>query len=151
MVIAIIGALLLLPGCGDQDNAGPPEIRYGDSICAHCGMIISDERFATATVVEGERGDMPMIFDDFSCQLDYETGHPHLTIVTRWSHDHASSQWIPTADLWFVYAKGLITPMASHTAAFSTKPEAEAFAEPIDGQVLSFDELWSKKTGDLAP
>jgi copper chaperone NosL len=141
----------LLPGCGDQDNAGPPEIRYGDSICAHCGMIISDERFATATVVEGERGDTPMIFDDFSCQLDYESGHPDLAIVTRWSHDHASSQWIPTADLWFVSAEGLITPMASHTAAFSTESNAKAFAEPINGQVMTFEELWNDQAPLPAP
>jgi len=133
---------MTLPGCGVDSDAGPPNIRYGDSLCIECGMIISDERFATATIIIGDRGNEPMTFDDFNCQMIFESKHTDLTIVDRWSHDHTSSEWISMADAWFVKSDQLRTPMASHIASFTTKPQAETFATPIQGQVLDFKTLW---------
>jgi len=142
LTLAATGSLLSIAGCGAQDNDGPPEIRYGDSVCAHCGMIISDERFATSTIVESDRGDLPIIFDDFNCQVNYESAHPQLKVVARWSHDHDTSEWKPSEELWFIRSDKLNTPMASHVAAFTSEADARAFAEPIDAQVMPFPTLW---------
>ena len=142
---ACIGVLLgsvVLGGCGSESNDGPPDIRYGDSVCTECGMIISDERFASATVVDGDRGKENLVFDDFSCQMNFEAKHDEIVIVDRWAHDHGSLQWIHMADAWFVQSDQLLTPMASHIASFASQEDAAAFAEPIDGDTKDFQSLW---------
>ncbi len=139
------GCLLVvfgLPGCGGGGQGGPPSVRYGDSVCAECGMIISDERFATSTVIAGARGDEPLLFDDFNCQMIFEAKHDELVIVDRWCHDHATREWLAMGDAWFVKSDQLRTPMASHIAAFATQGQAEAFAESVAGDSMDFDTLW---------
>ena len=137
-------AMMVLSGCGADSDGGPPNIRYGDSICVECGMIISDERFATATIIDGDRGNEPMTFDDFNCQMIFESKHTEFVIVDRWSHDHGSSEWISMADAWYVKSDQIRTPMASHIASFATEADAESFAEPIDGEVIRFAPLWKR-------
>ncbi len=139
--------VFMLTGCR-SDTDGPPTIRYGDSVCDECGMIISDERFATTTVIQGDRGPEPMLFDDFSCQLNYENSHSDLNILTRWSHDHNSSQWLSTNDAFFVRSDQLQTPMASHIAAFGSSAEADAFAKSLNDESverLEFKSLYTDK------
>ncbi len=142
----ILGAatttLLLTGGCGSESDAGPPTIRYDDSICDECGMIISDERFATATIIQGDRGNEPMIFDDFNCQIIFENKHTDLTITGRWSNDYSSKEWLETQNAWFVKSPNLRTPMASNMAAFASKEEAQSFAKTIDGDTVDFQSAW---------
>jgi len=137
-----LSTLFTLVGCRGDDASGPPAVRYGDSICVECGMIISDERFATATIVQGDRGNEPLLFDDFNCQMIFEAKHTDLIVTDRWSHDHSSSEWLHMADAWYVKSDKLHTPMASHIAAFSTREAAEAFASPLEGETLDFQSLW---------
>lgn len=133
---------LALHGCGSSDPDGPPTIHLGDSVCDQCGMIISDARFATATMIEGDRGPEPKRFDDFSCQIGYETRFPELTIHTRWSHDHGTQEWIATEHAWFVSSPALRTPMASNLAAFATQADAQKAATDLDGLILDFKAAW---------
>ncbi len=142
LTIGTAVAVSILGGCRSDANDGPPDIRLGDSVCAECGMIISDERFATATVVVGDRGNEPLVFDDFNCQIIFESKHGDLSIVDRWSRDHGTLVWLHTVDAWFVRSSQLRTPMASGMAVFASKADAEAFAEPIEGDVLEFDAAW---------
>jgi len=136
-----IVSVVALAGCGSETNDGPPSVRYGDSICAECGMIISDERFTTATIIEGDRGDEPLLFDDFNCQMIFESKHTELTIVDRWSHDHGSSEWIHMADAWFVKSDQIHTPMASNIASFLKQSDANAFSTSLEGEVVDFQSL----------
>jgi copper chaperone NosL len=140
--VAGISLAIMLGGCGSESDDGPPDIRYGDAVCAECGMIVSDERFATAIVINGDRGFEPLVFDDFNCQLTHETKHPELDIVARWSHDYQSFEWLPMRDAWFIKSEALRTPMASHIATFSSEQAAREFSGPIDGAVSEFDEIW---------
>lgn len=137
-------SMLYLGGCGEDSLDGPPQVRLGDSVCAECGMIVSDERFATATIVEGDRGPSPLIFDDFNCQINFETKHADIVILTRWSHDHQSSAWFKTGEGWFVKSSQLHTPMASNMAAFTHKSDAQTLADTVEGEVLGFESIWLK-------
>ncbi len=141
--MSIVAAALSLTACSREDD-GPPAIRLGDSTCAHCNMIISDERFATATVVESDRGPEPLLFDDFICQLDYEKAHPDIAVVTRWSHDYNTQTWFPTADAFFVRSDQIRAPMASHLAAFESKEDAEKLATELEGRVAPFKSVWER-------
>ena len=146
-LIAIAG-LAGLNACGGNDSDSPPTVRLGDSICSHCGMIISDERFATATIAEAARGDEALLFDDFNCQVDYEAEHPDLGIVARWSHDYRTAAWLHTEHATFLNSASLRTPMASQAAAFESRADAESAAEELGGDVLTFDALWSHLGGE---
>lgn len=142
--IAAMAACVLLAGCDQQAADQPPRIDIGNSVCDACNMIISDERWATATIVQGPRGPEPLLFDDFNCQVRYEAGHPELLILARWSHDQKSCEWFPTEQGSFVTSPKLRTPMGSMTAAYQSRAAAEAAGAELDCGVMAFDAAWSQ-------
>jgi nitrous oxide reductase accessory protein NosL len=141
--IAALGALSLA-GCDRQAPDAPPAVRIGDSLCDQCNMIISDERWATATIVDGARGPEARLFDDFNCQVNHQIEHPDLGVVARWSHSHASSEWIRTEQARFLISPALRTPMGSQVAAFASADEARAAGAEFDGEIVTFDEAWAR-------
>jgi len=147
VIAAVLGgalAMMALAACGGSDANGPPTVHYDDSVCARCGMILSDERFAAATIVADDRGEpMPLLFDDSNCQAGHEKDKPGLAIIARWVHDHGTREWIDARRALFVYSPELRTPMASHVAAFGTLDAARKAAENLGGRVVSFEELWA--------
>ncbi len=143
ITLACVAAGLLL-GCQPDSADGPPTVRLGESVCDECNMIISDDRWATATIFEGERGPEARLFDDFNCQVNFELQHEELKVITRWSHGYADSAWIRTHEASFVASPALRTPMASGYAAFATKAQAEAFRAEATGDLLDFATAWKR-------
>jgi len=143
-VVALLAGFTSLSGCEQQAADGPPAVRIGDSVCEQCNMIISDERWATATIVEGPRGPEPRLFDDFNCQVNYEVEHPDLEVLARWSHSHDAREWIRTEGAHFLMSARLRTPMASKVAAFGSKSDAEAAKTELTGDVMTFDAAWKR-------
>ena len=142
----IAGHAALLAGCSDEIASGPPEILLGQDVCDTCNMIVSDARFAGATIVLDERGRASSrIFDDLNCQIQYETDHPDAEIATRWVHDYATAQWLAASNALYVRAESLITPMGSHTAAHADLSTAEALQQEEGGEVLGFEEVWGTR------
>lgn len=139
---ALCAAILLLSGCDEQTADAPPSVRLGDSVCAQCNMIISDARWATATIVNGPRGPESRLFDDFNCQVNHEVEHPDRQILARWSHSHATSEWIRTEKASFLISPSLRTPMGSSIAAFASPSELEAAAAELSGEVMTFGDAW---------
>jgi len=143
--LAALTALLApLAGCDKQALDGPPTVRLGDSVCEQCNMIISDERWATATIVEGPRGPRALLFDDFNCQVNHEVEHTDLDVLARWSHSHATGEWVRTDAAHFLMSPDLRTPMASGVAAFATREEAEAARAELTGDLMTFDVAWKR-------
>lgn len=144
----LLFSLLCMNGCRSESQDTPPTIRFGDSVCDECGMIISDERFATASIIAADRGPHPTLFDDYNCQIKFEKLHTDITVLKRWSHDYQSSEWINTDSCWFVQSDTIKSPMASHLAAFELKADAQAFATESNGQLYQFDQLLVSYTHD---
>lgn len=142
--LVLLAACLVLEGCGRQSADGPPEVRLGDSVCDACNMIISDERWATATMVDGPRGAEARLFDDFNCQVRYEGANADLVVLARWSRSHATLAWIRTEGASFLMSPNLRTPMASKTAAFASPTEAQLAQADLTGEVMSFAEAWRR-------
>ena len=136
--------LSLLSGCGRGSSDGPPQMRLGDTVCDQCNMIISDVRWATATMVKGTRGTEPRLFDDFNCQVGYEVAHPELAVVSRWSHSYTTGEWIGTERAGFLMSPKLRTPMGSFVAAFGSVPEAEEARAGLPGDVMTFEIAWKR-------
>ncbi|GAB5495681.1 MAG: hypothetical protein Phyf2KO_07610 [Phycisphaerales bacterium] len=144
MTLLAMAPALALVGCDSQVASGPPEIRLGDSVCAECNMIISDKRWATATVVEGPRGQEPLLFDDFNCQVNYEVEHTDMNILDRWSHSHATGKPIHSTDALFLDSPNLRTPMGSGIAAFASTLEADGAKDELTGEVMDFKTAWER-------
>jgi len=139
-----IAFALTVPSCNRTEQGGPPKIMLGDSTCRECGMIISDERFATATVIQSEHGKEALLFDDFNCQLNFEHQFPDLDITNRWSHDYSSLVWFETESGSFVKSPEIRSPMASGMAIFQDRSEADAFSKPVSGEILEFETAWTQ-------
>lgn len=134
--------LLLLAGCSRTDIDAPPTVHYGESMCAECGMIVSDERFASAIIIRDDRGRLDtIVFDDVGDQVIYEKARPELDIVRRWVHDYATSAWIPAESAYFVKAATIRTPMASGIVAFADRAAAEAMAGEHGVDILAYSDL----------
>jgi copper chaperone NosL len=141
-IVVLAAAAMAVLGCDNKTAEGPPSVRLGDSVCASCNMIISDERWATSTIVDGSRGPEPRLFDDFNCQVDFETKHTDLKILARWSHCHLTQDWIHTEQAFFLVSPELRTPMGSGLAAFEESANAEAAAVNLGASVMKFDKAW---------
>ena len=74
--------MVLLTACSAEESSGPqpPEIAYGFDTCASCGMLLSEPRFAAATLLEnGETRK----FDDVGEMVMYHMDHPN-EMVEAW-------------------------------------------------------------------
>lgn len=143
-MFALPAAVLTLCGCDNSASDGPPSVRLDDSVCAQCNMIVSDERWATATMVEGPRGPEARLFDDFNCQVNFEVENPDATILARWSHSHATREWVSTESAYFLMSPNLRTPMGSRIAAFASSDEANQAKAELAGDVMAFDIAWKR-------
>lgn len=99
---------------------------------------------ATATIVQGPRGPQARLFDDFNCQVRDEADNAGQEVVTRCSHDHATSQCPPTHEATFLVSPSLRTPMGSRVAAFANAQAASAAAEQTPGDIVPFETAWKR-------
>lgn len=134
--------LFLLAACGGAqvDPNTPPEIVYGEDVCDQCGMIISDDRFAAALVIEKAANDFQyLLFDDAGEMFAFVAEDNGQSKIASWFvHDYNSREWLDATSAWFVVADSLQTPMGFGIAASAQELEAQALAQESGGEVLSF-------------
>lgn len=155
MLTLIVALLLAACGGAAVTPETPPEIVYGEDVCNHCGMIISDERFAAGVVVETRPQHYEhRIFDDigdmfaYAQELEESATEESATeeIVTYYVHDYTSREWLDARQATFVQGEPSSTPMGSGLAAFADATAAAAHADEVQGEVIDFATLF-----DLAP
>ncbi len=129
----------------------PPDIRYGEDVCAECVMIISDPRFAAAYTYEISPGRYEnVLFDDIGDMLIYADKHPEHKVVAWWVHDYDSKEWLDGQKATYVFSNNLQTPMAQGTAAFGSAEAAQRLAGELQGEVLDWNGLLQRhKAGQL--
>jgi len=133
----------LLGGCAPQSSeAQPPEIAYGRDLCDACGMIISEARFAAATLTTDGK---TLKFDDAGEMFTYHAKHSEVQVRAWFVHDYNTQKWIVGKDAFYVVSKGVKSPMGTGVAAFADRPSAETFAGKMSAKVLSFDEIRAAK------
>jgi len=131
--------LLMLTACSNQASAEPtpPTIHYGEDICEFCGMIVSEERYASGYITrDGEE----RIFDDIADMVQAHLQNQDEEAVL-FVHDHDNHTWIRAETATYVLSPDLPTPMLSGLAAFPTTTAAEGLIAELGGQLLNFDEL----------
>ncbi|MFN4218307.1 MAG: nitrous oxide reductase accessory protein NosL [Candidatus Bipolaricaulia bacterium] len=125
-----------LSGCQSSQER-PPQIRYGRDVCAQCGMIISEARFAAAYITK--RGDW-RLFDDIGDMLGFYKVHGEAVAVF-WVHDYEREEWLKAAGAFFVKSSALHTPMGHGIVALSSRERAEQLVRQVQGQLFTFTEL----------
>lgn len=140
------GALLpvVLVSCGGDKASGnePPQIKIGRDACDRCGMIISDERFASGIVDEKGKA---LVFDDPG-EMVATVQEEGLNGRRVWVHGYPSLKWMNAEDAVYVVTKAAQTPMGSGVFPFDNQAEAAAFANEKGGDIYTWDELltnWS--------
>ncbi|MFT3788362.1 MAG: nitrous oxide reductase accessory protein NosL [Tepidisphaeraceae bacterium] len=105
----------LLVGCTPAPREGPPTIDLGKSECAHCGMIVSEERYAAGMAgakVDDETKDL--LFDDIGCMVKYTRAHGDVAKSARlYVHDADSKAWVEANAARFTRDPSTHTPMGS--------------------------------------
>lgn len=132
---------LLAVACASPQTTDPPTIHYGQDLCAHCNMIVSEERFASAAIVQTPDGRYePVIYDDIGCMV--AAGNPaEGVVVARYVHDHDALGWIPAETATYVRSDELRSPMLSGLAAWAGREGAEGGARRFSGVVVEYAEL----------
>lgn len=118
-------ALLLLAGCSGARPGQPPEISFGRSECARCGMIISDDRFAGGYVSDAGES---VAYDDLGELLAELEASPALR-ARAWVRDFAGAGWLRLESAHALRVPDFPTPMGTGWVAFASREAAEAFAK----------------------
>lgn len=135
MTIAAIASA----GCGAKPSGPqPPDIAFGRDVCEQCGMIISEARFACATVLDDGNSHK---FDDIGEMVMYHMDHPDQQVSAYFVHDYNTEKWMRGEPAFYVQSDSLKTPMGHGLAAFAAKADAEAYAAKVAGKVFNFDEM----------
>lgn len=134
---------VLLGGCArGQIEIAPPEIHYGEDVCAACNMIISDPRFAAGYAVELKPGRYDSLaFDDIGDMLTHQEAAADAKIVAWYVHDYTSEEWLDATAAYFVVSAAIMTPMGHGVAAFAAQQAAQEMAAAHDGELFTWPEL----------
>jgi copper chaperone NosL len=138
--IALALAAILVACAQGVSTPTPPEIRFGEDVCADCNMIISDPRFASAYAYEIETGRFESLaFDDIGDMLNHAQQHPENKVVNWWVHDYYSEEWTDATTAFYVASENIQTPMGHGMAALAQQADAEKLAQETSGEVLDWD------------
>ena len=95
-----------------QKENSVKRVQIGRTVCAKCGMIISDLRFSTSIWRKDQGGLIELHhFDDVGCFIQYLKLNQGIK-WNGWGHDLDTQEEIPLAHLFFTHLN-LQTPMAS--------------------------------------
>lgn len=140
--LATAAVVVLAIGCGRSRDLSPPTFNPGSVECVACGMLVSDERFASALVFETPDGVQKPIFDDINCTLRHQRELPAgAGPATLYVRDFDSRAWLDAREAFFVHSERLETPMASHVAALGSREAAERLREQYPGSVVRLADL----------
>ena len=107
-------AAVLTAGCSAKAD-GPPAIQVDRTACAHCTMLVSDERFAAA--YERPSGEA-RVFDDIGCMQEAMKAETAPASLRVWYHDVETGEWIRGEEAELVKTDRFKTPMGGGIVAY---------------------------------
>ncbi|HEX6308325.1 MAG TPA: nitrous oxide reductase accessory protein NosL [Longimicrobiales bacterium] len=119
----------------------PEPIVYGEDVCAHCRMVIADERYGAELVTTKGR---VLKFDSIECLADYvlheaDAADIHSLWVTGFEQPRVL---IRIEDAIFLHSPALRSPMGANLTAFHAGgTTAAALLDEHGGAVLEWDEV----------
>lgn len=137
LFIMIVLAAVGIACSSSVDLDATPSLDIGQDICEQCGMIISEEAYASAYRLNNGR---QKLFDDIGDMVTYHRLHRE-DVYVFWVHDYSSLEWIRAENAYFVASTDLVTPMGGGIAAFADRAAAESMAVERNGVIHRFDGL----------
>ena len=121
----------------EADLDQPPAIRYGEDTCSACGMIVSEAPYAAAyRTTAGE----VRLFDDLGEMAAYHR-RQRESVRAFFVHEHETGEWITAERAFYVSTRSFRTPMGYGIAASSSEAAAQALAQRLNGQVVTFPDF----------
>ena len=139
-VAALLIPILFFSSCSAQ----PEPIKYGQDICYSCKMGMADPKFGGEVITK--KGKV-FKFDDVICMtrfLKSGTLKPDEVKQNVVVNFEKKNDFIDVKTAIFFNATELKSPMGSNTAAFSSETTAQTFKGNKEGQIVKWDELYSK-------
>ena len=136
--LLILAGPLLAGGCGD----GPRAIQVGAEECAHCRMLVSENRFAAQLVTDRGRS---YVFDSIECMaefLDDGVEVPEDRVGSLWVTDFSEpGHWLDAREAHFLRSEELRSPMGLNLSAHAAEAGAREHREAFGGEVLRWTEV----------
>jgi copper chaperone NosL len=131
---------LVLSACA----AGPQAAHWGVEECAHCRMVIGDERFAGQVV---DRRGKAYKFDALECMAAYlnESGIAEADVHSTWIASGRDG-WIRVEDAAFLHSDALRSPMGGGYSGYASIDAARAVQEQVGGEILTWQEVRQRAT-----
>ena len=140
----LLAALLLLAACAD----GPRQVQVGAEECAHCRMLVSENRFASQLVTDRGRS---YVFDSIECMaefLDEGTEVEEDRVGSLWVTDFTRpGEWLDVGEAHFLRSDELRSPMGMGLSAFADEAAAREHQAEHGGEILRWTEVRSLVAG----
>jgi copper chaperone NosL len=137
-VIILFSMALLLAACAD----GPRDIEVGAEECAHCRMIVSEERFAAQLRTEQGRS---YVFDSIECMAEFiqdAAATDETTIRGTWVTDFdRPGTWLPAGEAAYLRSPQLRSPMGLNLSAYARPEDARIQQVELGGEVLTWSQV----------
>ena len=138
-VTSIVSAVVLLSSCSSQ----PEPFMVGQDNCHTCKMGIIDIKFGSE-IITG-KGKVYK-FDDVACMARFiKSGAIKEKDISRTvvADFEKPSAFIDIDKAVFVLSPTVKSPMMGNVAAFNSRPTAEAFNMPLEGQILDWNQFYT--------
>lgn len=135
VILLILGVVV---GC----TAKQEPIKFGKDICAHCNMVISDEKYGAEIVTKTGK---IFKFDSAECMIDYlsensaaiNDSNPQLYVINL----ARPGDFIPAREAFFLHDKGFHSPMGGNLAVFSNRMLADNNKLSPGAVVMNWEEV----------
>ncbi|MGL4649784.1 MAG: nitrous oxide reductase accessory protein NosL [Caldilineaceae bacterium] len=143
LLLTLALLLFAMAGCAlGSATAAPAEIRYGEDLCADCGMIINEPRFAVSYAWEIEPNRYESVaFDDMGDLVNHLKANQERVLAGIWAHDFYSEEWIDAEAAFYVVSPDIRSPMGHGVAAFNSEAPAAELAASFGVAVLDWDHM----------
>ncbi len=135
--LAFISAIVLLVSACSQE---PREVHYGSDECAHCKMMITDDRFAAQIATETGKA---IKFDAIECMADYAgENKSELQAAEFWvSNFTKPGEWININNAFLIRSEVINSPMGESLLALDTGKDVEEHLAEYPGERVEWQQL----------
>jgi len=138
--VLLLAALLLLAACAD----GPRQVQVGAEECAHCRMLVSENRFASQLVTDRGR---QYVFDSIECMAEFLDEGAEVSeerVGSLWVTDFTRpGEWLEAGQAHFLRSDELRSPMGMGLSAFADEAAAREHQAEHGGEILAWTEVRS--------
>jgi copper chaperone NosL len=139
--VLVVPALLLGACAG-----GPQPVHWGVEECAHCQMVISDDRFAGQVV---DRRGNTYKFDAIECMAAFLNGRAVAAedVAGAWVADGPDA-WVPSESATFVHSADIRSPMGGGYTAHADSDAARQLHAEVGGILLTWRDVLERVERD---